>query len=303
MQAPFSYEEINLSTSVFSPSTVHVSNSEITRFYKKYLVEEVFSRFKFTLPEEWDSNYFLYTLFCCGFSAIFDTDAYGVINQHCGLEGRNIYYQPTHVLISNPLIRTMRAKIGTECALVKLQPNYSGIMDIVSYYANMLALCVEAAQINLLNSHVAYVFAAPSKTKAESYKKLYDSIAKGNPAVFADSSLFDEQGRLMVQMMTQNVGQNYIVDKLLNDMQHIRKQFLTDIGIPNANTEKRERMIVDEANANNFETEAKASLWLETIREGFDQANRMYNLNLAVELRREEVGSYGDSDSIGPVQL
>ena len=107
----------------------------------------------------------------------------------------------------------------------------------------------------------------------------------------------------MVQMMTQNVGQNYIVDKLLNDMQHIRKQFLTDIGIPNANTEKRERMIVDEANANNFETEAKASLWLETIREGFDQANRMFDLNLAVELRREEVVSYGDSVSAGTVQL
>lgn len=39
--------------------------------------------------------------------------------------------------------------------------------------------------------------------------------------------------------------------------------FDTDIGIPNANTDKRERLITDEVNSNNAETLSKCALWLD----------------------------------------
>ena len=59
----------------------------------------------------------------------------------------------------------------------------------------------------------------------------------------------------------------------------------TEIGIPNANTDKRERLISSEVNANNVETATRCELWLETIRKELDKANSMFNLSLSVDWR------------------
>ena len=55
------------------------------------------------------------------------------------------------------------------------------------------------------------------------------------------------------------------------------------IGIPNANTQKRERLINSEVKANDIDTQALVRVWLETMREGIDKVNKRYNLNIQVE--------------------
>ena len=59
----------------------------------------------------------------------------------------------------------------------------------------------------------------------------------------------------------------------------------TEIGIPNANPDKKERLVTDEINANNVETATRCELWLDSIRKGIKQANDMYGLSLAVDWR------------------
>ena len=65
-------------------------------------------------------------------------------------------------------------------------------------------------------------------------------------------------------------------------MRKIKVMFFNDIGVPNANTEKKERLITDEVNANNIETQTKFSLWLDEIKRGFEKANKLFNLDLSV---------------------
>ena len=80
--------------------------------------------------------------------------------------------------------------------------------------------------------------------------------------------------------------------------------FDTEVGIPNANTDKRERLITDEVNANNFETKSKCALWLESLKQGCREANEMFGLNLSVDWRKElrgEVLTYGDDINNGTV--
>lgn len=292
---PFSYIDVNYSESMLTPSTVQISKSALACYFRKYLLEEAISLFDFTLPEAWDRNFFLYTLYACGYSVIFKTDKFGVINQYCTLSGYNVYYQPTTAIVSNPLLQHIEATIGKECALVKLQPNYSSVMDIVNLYANMLALCCETAQINLLNSHVSYVFAAGNRAAAETFKKLYDRIASGEPASVVDKSLVAEDGSLEVQMLEQNVGQNYIVSDILDNMRTIRRMFLSEIGIPNNIDEKKEREIVAETTRNSWETKCKAQLWFDTIKEGFDKANAMFpGLGLEIKWRGEVLSALGE---------
>lgn len=300
--APFDYQTLNYYNAQRSPSTVHVKNTRLRRYFRKYLFQKAISVFKWNLPDEWDRDYFLYTLYGLGYIAIVDTDEYGVICQGGALGGYNLYYRPSYIIITNPLLRqTLTCSIDRstesaadraftsvskkECVLIKLQPDYSSIMDIVGYYADQMALASESMGINLLNIKSGTVFGAESKAKAESFKKMYDMLSDGDPAVVIDKQLLDDQGKPVWFPFTQNIKESYVVSDLLSDMRKIEAMFCTDIGIPNANTDKRERLISDEVNANNVETSSRCEMWLEEIRKGLTKANEKYKLNLTVDWR------------------
>ena len=300
--APFDYQTLNYYNAQRSPSTVHVKNTRLRKYFRKYLFQKAISVFKWTLPEEWDKDYFLYTLYGLGYIAIVDTDQYGVICQGGALGGYNLYYRPSYIIITNPLLRqTLTCSIdrsiegpadraltsvtGKDCVLIKLQPDYSSIMDIVGYYADQMALASESMGINLLNVKSGTVFGAESKSKAESFKKMYDMLSDGDPAVVIDKQLLDDQGKPVWFPFTQNIKESYVVSDMLSDMRKIEAMFCTDIGIPNANVDKKERLITDEVNANNVETSSRCEMWLEEISKGLTKANAKYKLNLAVDWR------------------
>lgn len=287
MEIPVNYEVEMLYNSAQSPNNVHCRNTALVQYYTKYLFQKVLSVFKFSgIPDYWSMNYFLYVLFGWGYVAVINTDKYGVIPQLCGLAGYNVFYQPTTAVIGNPLLNIDRElRIGTDTEIIKVQPDYSSVMDIVTTYGDLMRLCLETAGINLINSKLSYVFFASHKNARESMKKRYDRYASGELITVVDKTLKDENGEPAWQLFTQNVGQNYISDRILNDMKTIEDRFNTDIGIPNANTQKRERMIVDEVNVNNVDTQSKVLLWLETMQDGINRVNKMFNTNISVEYR------------------
>lgn len=286
-EIPASYEEINLYNSSFSPSTVHVQNTALQRYFRKYLLQKAISVFKWELPEEWDEDYFKYTLYGIGYIAVLNTRTFGIICQGGALGGYNLYYRPSYIMITNPLIRgTITANINTDCALIKLQPDYSSIMDIVGYYADQMALASEAMGMNLVNVKTGIIFGANDKAQAESFKKMFDKINSGDPAVVVGKNMLDDKGRPSWYPFVSNLNELYISDKILADIRKIESMFDTEIGIPNnSNSEKAERLIVDEVNANNTETATRCELWLESIRKGLKKANDMFGLSLSVDWR------------------
>lgn len=296
MEKGITYDYINLYNASRSPSTVHVKNTRLRNYFRKYLLQKAMSVFKWTIPEEWDKDYFLYTLYCRGFIAILETDRYGVICQDCAPGGFNLYYRPSYVIVTNPLLRdTLTLNIGTDCALLKLQPDYSSIMDIVGYYADQLALASEAMGVNLVSTKSGTVFGAESKAQAETYKKMYDNLSEGDPAVVIGKNLLNDDGTPAWFPFTQHVKELYITTDLLSDMRKIESMFDTEIGIPNANTDKRERLITDEVNSNNVETATRSELWLETIRKGIDTANSLFGIDMSVDWRVDPQQDISDS--------
>lgn len=286
MEKGITYDYINLYNASRSPSTVHVKNTRLRNYFRKYLLQKAMSVFKWTIPDEWDKDYFLYTLYCRGFISILYTDRYGVICQECSPGGYNLYYRPSYVIVTNPLIRnTLTLNIDSDCVLMKLQPDYSSIMDIVGFYADQLALCAEALGMNLVNTKSATVFGAESKAQAEAYKKMYDNTSEGDPAVVIGKKLLNDDGTPNWFPFTQHIKESYVASDVLSDMRKIEAMFDTEIGIPNANTDKRERLIADEVNANNVETATRCELWMETLQKGIDKANTMFNLDMSVSWR------------------
>ena len=112
---PYSYDEISLYNGMQTPSTIHVKNTAIRAYFFKYLFQKAISVFKWDIPEDWDKDYFLYTLFVFGYCSVINTNKFGVIPQHCTLSGYNIFYRPTTAIITNPLFkRTIEARIGVD---------------------------------------------------------------------------------------------------------------------------------------------------------------------------------------------
>lgn len=297
---PFSYQELNLGTSLVSPSTVHVTDTALSHFFQRYLFNKVRSVFEWTLPKTWAKNYFEAILYSWGWLAVLATDKFGTICQGCGLKGYDLFYQPTHAVVTNPLLTgILEPRIGSQCELIKMSPDFRGIWDLVVYYGDLMALTSQALQMNLVNSKLAFVFMTSSKAGAETMKKMFDQVMEGNPAVVVDSKIATEDGEGPWQMFSQNLNQNHIAPNLLEELKTIEAAFYQEIGINNVNLEKRERLLTDEINANNQATRANAEIWLETMQECCDKVNKMFDLGISVKFREEvrnnAVESLGES--------
>lgn len=271
--------------------------------FSRYLLQKAISVFEWDIPETWDRSYLLYCLYCFGRVAVVNTDRYGVIPQACGLMGYNIYYRPTQAIITNPLLTgILQPRIGVDCEILRLQPDYGGIMDLVSTYANLLAECSITAGVNLVTSRTALGFYTDHKSAADAIKKAFDAAVNGQPLVVMDKSLLAPNGSVGLESFFRDVKASYILSDVLADMRKIEDMYDTEIGIPNANTDKRERLITDEVNANNVETYSKCALWLEELQEACARVRRMFGIRLSVDwrqlpepLREEEDANAGDT--------
>lgn len=276
--APFMFDHMNVYNSIRNPSTMHATDTGLSMFFQRYLLQRAVSQFKWEMPKWWEKNYTLYCLYCWGFYAVVKTDKFGVIPQGCTLKGYNVMYAPTNAVIANPLIRgILEPRIGVECEIVRLQPDYGGVWDLVTFYADMMALTAATAGSNILASKLAYVFAAQNKAFAESFKKMFDQIASGEPCVVTDKNLVDpDTGKLNVQLFANNLKANYIAPDLLEDLKEWERRFDTEIGIPHTNSDKKERLVSGEVNANATESYTRVDMWLETLQECCEKVNTLF---------------------------
>ena len=277
----------------------HNINNETAQYFAQYLLQDLFSVFKWNLPAEWNKDYFLYNLYLRGYVGVINTPVYGTIVQAGSLDGRDLYYQPKYFRVTNPAITgDIVRTVGTNCTIIKLQQNYRSVCDLLKFYITKLSLMAEAIDMNIVNSKLAYVFSVDNNAASESFRKMFDKINSGEPAVYVDKNLFNDDGTPRWNVFTNNLAQNYITPDLLSDMRKIREMFLTEIGIPNANTDKRERLIDSEVNANNVETRSLADLWLENLKECCTRANEMFNINISVDWRNDNESSVDNNEPV-----
>lgn len=267
-------------------------NSTSFWFYVRALFRKAMSIYELSgMPEEWDLDYFMSVLFSQGFLTITDT-AMGVLPLKCGVSGINVFNHPTTVIVANPVLGNFSRTIDEDCVLVKLSYDYRGLMDIIYRYATMLAECDNSISVNLMNSKVAFIGLVESKAQANSMKLMYDKISSGEPAVFVKGSQINGD-----QILYNHVKENFIASDIQILKRKIMSEFLTEIGVNNANTDKRERLTDNEVEANDSEIQLNAGYWLEQIREGLNKANKMFGLNLAIELKNT-FNTEGDIDYV-----
>ena len=275
-----------------------VENDLTTRYFMRSLYQRLYAGLNIKCPELWNKNYFKNVLFGEGFVGIIDTPKYGVIPQICAPTGeRGIFLQPTKILVSQPLVQ-FEGTIGEDCEIVRLTPDWLGVFDIVEHYAVRMAIAITSYDVSMINNRAAFVAAGKNKSAIETIKQLYEDLTKGKPLLVYDKALkgdgLDETDPIWTY--SADVKNNYISDKILQDLATIRENFDQEIGIA-AIGQKKERMITDEVNQLTADSTARAETWFDMLTQSFDKVNALFpELGLSFSMKYGgETHEYGEN--------
>ena len=299
---PLNFEQINIAAGLYNPSPVKAYNNQTFAFWERALFQRALSVLDITLPEEWNGSIkdlFNYILFKVGYVIVFKEPTLGTVFTFGSLSGYDFWYRPTRAIIANPIIGSRDMVIGKECAVLKLNPDYFGIWDIISYYAEKLSTLDNAINMSLINNKFAFVLGAKNKAAGEALKKMLDKINKGEPAVIYDQKLANDPNDKdsPFQFLERgNLRESYLTTDQLNDFRTILYNFDAEIGIPTLRSEKKERMITDEAIGLQSDAVSRSEIWIDTFNESAVEVNSLFDLNISA--KRKSIEMEGRTDEL-----
>ena len=312
---PFNYEHINCAAGHYMPSQVKPYNNAAFILWQRALFQRACSSIKIELPKEWmrhlDLMYFC--LFKIGYVGMGKDADLGKWFNPVSISGYNFYYEPTKCILANPAIK-QPGESGREyiinqpdrtAEILKLTPDYRGIWDVITYYAEKLAALDVAINTAIINTKFAYIVGAKNKAAAQVLKTLFDKVNSGQPAVFFDTKLANDgtdQEEPWQSLFRDNLKQSYIITDLLQDFQTVINDFDTEIGIPTLPYQKKERMVVDEAQSKQIDAQSRSIIWYEELKRTADLCNEFMeftpgdDIRITLRYKEEEVKDNGYSE-------
>lgn len=288
------------------PQSVQGQHNVRTAFYRTELYELVKARFELKCPEDWNRDYIYDAILLDGKLLVCDS-VLGVKPFECSLAGQDYTRRPIEALVAVPTILSFRVSlVNGEGALVyvdKIGPQvFYSFMPLIQIYAEQLADMDASISVNGMNTRLTYVVEAESSAQAATIKEVYDRTTKGEPLVVArkDSLAKQASGNVGLQAFFGNVKNNFLITDLQDAKRTMVCEFLTRIGFNNANTDKKERLITDEVNANNQEIKANTTVWKETLDECNKKVNQLYpEVNFSFKLRELQDDVLEQSTDVG----
>ena len=228
-------------------------------------------------------------LFDNGYCLFFQDKTDGLMCLPCYGEGQNVYGDPLRYIAHG--FNYSKTYKAADVVLIENNKLHMPTDKAVLYFVQRLYELTRTLDVNVRQLKLQTLFSATDKNVL-TVKKIIDEIEKNNWAIITDSGMsLDEIVKAIptgVKCLTQELTDRY--NAVMNEA-------LTYFGINNSNTDKRERLITDEANANNQFIDSCAQMFLESRERACEEINKKFGLNISVELRnkREEVKNENDS--------
>lgn len=301
--------DINILESIHVPNTYWKDKSETFMYWFRCLYERLTSTIEFTIPENWDRQFFYLILFSFGYLPVFRTSRWGVTFMNAHPEGFNWFYQPVYMHVTNPKF-TKRLTIGKDCEVLRLTNDWCGVWDIIAHFAEQLTEATASVNVALQNSRMPIILTANSVAQAETLKKVKDKMAIGESLIVYDDkeNLFSDElipsGDEPFQSFINNLKQNYLGTELLENIDKIMNQFYQEIGIlTSENTSHgKSHTLEREAEQSDSQSTARLDTWMTNLEESCEKINKMFDIGLEVKRRECEITVSGDDQRDGSIE-
>ena len=173
--------------------------------------------------------------------------------------------------------------------IIKNNPLAVADMPTLEIFAKRIDDVEMTQDVNLFQQCMPKLILADEDSKLTA-KNIVDKIRKFKFVIFGKKSLVNNISTSDVL----DTSSPYIIDKLQQQKFDLKNELLTYLGINNNNNIKKERMIVDEVNANNEYTSINLDLMFDLRKKACDEINSKFGFNIKVEKR--EVDQVGTND-------
>ena len=198
----------------------------------------------------------------------------------CGLGGEpNEYYMPTIAVITNPYLKlTANAKIDEDCIVMPNDTSYSGLLNLHSKYATMLAeIDITIFNCNYTSRMPSLISAKDDKTNA-SAKKLLQDIIQGKLGIIGESAFLDG-----LKSLPYNSQANNVITQLIELKQYLKASWYNEIGLNSNYNMKRESINSNESQLNDDMLHPLIDDMLEQRKLALEKVNEMFGTNISVE--------------------
>lgn len=228
------------------------------------------------MNEKWIENF----LFRYGECVFYNDPKRGLMVAQCNTSGNlNNYEEPTLI---NPVgldINCTSLTPGKDCVLIRNNDERLPTRFPVELFAYRLAEISRTIDVNI-NAQKTPVLVVTTEKQKLTLKNIYSQWNGYEPVIYGDKNL-DTPELLRVLKTDAPV----VFPELQVQKQTIWNECLTFLGINNANTEKRERLITDEVKANNNHIDLSADCLLKSRERACEEINKLFGTEISVELR------------------
>ena len=191
----------------------------------------------------------------------------------------NTYDYPTIINLINTrassFIPTQSQIVNKDVVIIYAHSSHASVRSLVMFYVNKIVDVENTIETNLFVHKMPRLIVCSPEDKMR-VEQLMTKIKAGEKAVFLDVADWQAIKNVLES------GGTYIIDKLYQYKQSLENELLTLLGFDNIGLEKRERLIVDEANSNNAVINDHSDCFLDTINAGCKQITDILGFPLSV---------------------
>lgn len=236
-------------------------------------------------PESINTRYLEKMLYYYGSCCFYDDDTFGLMVAKCNTCNiMNIYDEPTEVttISADPLYKPQTLKINKNCVLIRNNVEMIPTDYTIQVFASRLYNCQRAIDVNTNQQKFPFIFLC-DKNELMTFKKIFEDMENNEMAIYAEKNLNIEGIKAL------QTGVPFVVDKLTQQKHEIWNECMSFLGLNNANTDKKERLITDEVNSNNELIEMMYEVMLNQRKLACKEINKMFgekhNFKCDVNLR------------------
>lgn len=194
----------------------------------------------------------------------------------------NIYNYPTVIIPINTrgasFIKTKPMIVGKDCVIGFAHPSHAPIRSLVMFYVEQIANVENTIRTNLFVHKLPRLIICTPEDRAR-VDELMNKIESGEHKLF----LAVDDWQAIKNVL--DSGGSYIIDKLYQYKQALENELLTFLGIDNIGLEKRERLIVDEANSNNAIINDHSDSFIDCMKDFCEEVSKVLKYPLTVEAK------------------